>query len=142
MLFTYCQRVVDAVLAAWVGGQVERSVDAVVARAAAVSDPYERLALLIEDQCATFASQRHRLGAEHFESEAASPAVRAEVMAKMAPLRRLLTRTLAEAGATADPEKHVNSIFAKLDLPETQDVSRRVKAALIFLSEVEEIEPR
>jgi DNA-binding NarL/FixJ family response regulator len=32
-------------------------------------------------------------------------------------------------------EKHVNSIFSKLDLPETQDVSRRVKATLIFLSE-------
>jgi DNA-binding NarL/FixJ family response regulator len=32
-------------------------------------------------------------------------------------------------------EKHVNSIFSKLDLPETEDVSRRVKAALIFLSE-------
>jgi DNA-binding NarL/FixJ family response regulator len=33
-------------------------------------------------------------------------------------------------------EKHVNSIFAKLDLPESQDVSRRVKAALIYLSEL------
>jgi DNA-binding NarL/FixJ family response regulator len=32
-------------------------------------------------------------------------------------------------------EKHVNSIFAKLDLPETEDVSRRVMAALIYLSE-------
>jgi len=32
-------------------------------------------------------------------------------------------------------EKHVNSIFAKLDLPETEDVSRRVAAALIYLSE-------
>ena len=32
-------------------------------------------------------------------------------------------------------EKHVNAIFAKLDLPETADVSRRVKATLIFLSE-------
>jgi len=32
-------------------------------------------------------------------------------------------------------EKHVNSIFAKLDLPETEDVSRRVKATLIFLAE-------
>jgi DNA-binding NarL/FixJ family response regulator len=37
-------------------------------------------------------------------------------------------------------EKHVNSIFSKLDLPETHDVSRRVKAALIFLSE-EGVEP-
>jgi DNA-binding NarL/FixJ family response regulator len=35
-------------------------------------------------------------------------------------------------------EKHVNSIFSKLDLPETQDVSRRVKATLIFLSEQED----
>ena len=32
-------------------------------------------------------------------------------------------------------EKHVNSIFSKLDLPESQDVSRRVKATLIFLAE-------
>jgi len=32
-------------------------------------------------------------------------------------------------------EKHVNSIFSKLNLPETQDISRRVKATLIFLSE-------
>jgi DNA-binding NarL/FixJ family response regulator len=32
-------------------------------------------------------------------------------------------------------EKHVNAIFAKLDLPETEDVSRRVKATLIFLAE-------
>jgi DNA-binding NarL/FixJ family response regulator len=32
-------------------------------------------------------------------------------------------------------EKHVNSIFSKLNLPEAQDVSRRVKATLIFLSE-------
>jgi DNA-binding NarL/FixJ family response regulator len=32
-------------------------------------------------------------------------------------------------------EKHVNSIFSKLNLPEAEDVSRRVKATLIFLSE-------
>jgi DNA-binding NarL/FixJ family response regulator len=32
-------------------------------------------------------------------------------------------------------EKHVNSIFSKLDLPEAQDVSRRVKAALMYLAE-------
>lgn len=35
-------------------------------------------------------------------------------------------------------EKHVNSIFSKLDLPESQDVSRRVVATLIFLSEDED----
>ena len=32
-------------------------------------------------------------------------------------------------------EKHVNSILSKLGLPETQDVSRRVMATLIYLSE-------
>jgi DNA-binding NarL/FixJ family response regulator len=34
-------------------------------------------------------------------------------------------------------EKHVNAIFVKLSLPETEDVSRRVKATLIFLAEEE-----
>jgi DNA-binding NarL/FixJ family response regulator len=38
-------------------------------------------------------------------------------------------------------EKHVNSIFSKLGLPESADVSRRVAATLIFLSE-EEAEPQ
>jgi DNA-binding NarL/FixJ family response regulator len=32
-------------------------------------------------------------------------------------------------------EKHVNAIFAKLDLPDPTHVSRRVKAALLFLAE-------
>jgi DNA-binding NarL/FixJ family response regulator len=32
-------------------------------------------------------------------------------------------------------EKHVNAIFSKLNLPETDQVSRRVKATLIFLAE-------
>ena len=31
-------------------------------------------------------------------------------------------------------EKHINSIFAKLELPGPEDVSRRVTAALMFLS--------
>ncbi len=39
-------------------------------------------------------------------------------------------------------EKHVNSIFAKLDLPETQDISRRVMAALIYLAEIDDTAPR
>lgn len=32
-------------------------------------------------------------------------------------------------------EKHINSIFSKLNLPDAHDVSRRVQATLIFLSE-------
>jgi DNA-binding NarL/FixJ family response regulator len=32
-------------------------------------------------------------------------------------------------------EKHVNLIFMKLGLPESVDVSRRVRAAIIFLSD-------
>ena len=32
-------------------------------------------------------------------------------------------------------EKHINAIFLKLDLTEAQEVSRRVKAALIYLAE-------
>ena len=35
-------------------------------------------------------------------------------------------------------EKHVNSIFPKLDLSDTEDVSRRVKATLLFLDEQDE----
>jgi DNA-binding NarL/FixJ family response regulator len=38
-------------------------------------------------------------------------------------------------------EKHVNSIFSKLNLPQTADVSRRVKATLIYLAE-ESTNPR
>ena len=32
-------------------------------------------------------------------------------------------------------EKHINAIFLKLGLTDAQDVSRRVKAALIYLAE-------
>jgi DNA-binding NarL/FixJ family response regulator len=30
-------------------------------------------------------------------------------------------------------EKHINSVFAKLDLPLSGDISRRVRAVLLFL---------
>ena len=33
-------------------------------------------------------------------------------------------------------EKHINSIFSKLELTEEQDVNRRVRAALVFLADV------
>jgi DNA-binding NarL/FixJ family response regulator len=67
-------------------------------------------------------------------------------LAALTPRERELLAELATGksnGAIAESlflskravEKHVNSIFAKLDLPESQDVSRRVKATLIFLSE-------
>jgi DNA-binding NarL/FixJ family response regulator len=39
-------------------------------------------------------------------------------------------------------EKHVNAIFSKLDLPESPDVSRRVRAALIFLAEEDQLRER
>ena len=38
-------------------------------------------------------------------------------------------------------EKHVNSIFSKLDLTDSEDVSRRVKATLIFLDEQDDDHP-
>src|SRR3954451_11514776 len=36
-------------------------------------------------------------------------------------------------------EKHINAIFAKLSMPPTTDVSRRVRAVLIYLSEVDSV---
>jgi DNA-binding NarL/FixJ family response regulator len=32
-------------------------------------------------------------------------------------------------------EKHINSLFTKLELPESEDVSRRVRAALLFIAD-------
>jgi len=100
---------VDAVLTAWVGQEIERSVSAMLVEARAIPDPLDRLTHLVEVQARTFASQSHRLSAEHFESEAGSPAVRREVEIQMAPLRQLLADTITEAGtcgllrSTVDP---------------------------------------
>ena len=38
-------------------------------------------------------------------------------------------------------EKHINSIFLKLDLAEAEDVSKRVKAALTFLADAQSPTP-
>jgi DNA-binding NarL/FixJ family response regulator len=77
--------------------------------------------------------------------QARSQAV-ASKLSELTPRERQLLAEIAAGksnGAIAESlvltkravEKHVNSIFSKLNLPETQDVSRRVKATLIFLSE-------
>jgi DNA-binding NarL/FixJ family response regulator len=67
-------------------------------------------------------------------------------LAKLTPRERQLLAEIAEGKSNAAiaeslvltkraVEKHINSIFSKLDLTEAQDVSRRVRAALIYLSE-------
>src|SRR5207302_196329 len=67
-------------------------------------------------------------------------------LAQLTPRERELLAEIAAGksnGAIAESlvltkravEKHVNSIFSKLDLPENLDVSRRVQATLIFLAE-------
>jgi DNA-binding NarL/FixJ family response regulator len=69
-------------------------------------------------------------------------------MAELTPRERELLAEIATGksnGAIAESlvltkravEKHVNAIFSKLNLPETDQVSRRVKATLIFLAEEE-----
>ncbi len=67
-------------------------------------------------------------------------------LAELTPRERELLGEIAEGKSNAAiaeslvltkraVEKHVNSIFSKLGLPEAQDVSRRVKAALVYLAE-------
>ena len=77
--------------------------------------------------------------------EARSRAAKSQ-LAELTPRERELLAEIAAGksnSAIADSlvltkravEKHINAIFSKLNLPETQDVSRRVKATLIYLSE-------
>jgi DNA-binding NarL/FixJ family response regulator len=67
-------------------------------------------------------------------------------LAKLTPRERQLLAEIAEGKSNAAiaeslvltkraVEKHINSIFSKLDLTEAHDVSRRVQATLIYLSE-------
>ncbi len=69
-------------------------------------------------------------------------------LAELTPRERQLLAEIAEGKSNAAiaeslvltkraVEKHINSIFAKLDLPEAQDVSRRVKATLVYLAETD-----
>lgn len=69
-------------------------------------------------------------------------------LAELTPRERQLLGEIATGksnGAIAEQlvltkravEKHVNSIFSKLGLPEDQDVSRRVKATLLYLAEAD-----
>jgi DNA-binding NarL/FixJ family response regulator len=71
--------------------------------------------------------------------------VAASPLASLTPREREVLGALAEGKSNAAiaeslvltkraVEKHINSIFAKLQLSEADDVSRRVKAALIFLA--------
>jgi len=67
-------------------------------------------------------------------------------LAELTPREREILSQIAQGksnGAIADSlvltkravEKHINSIFSKLDLSEAEDSSKRVKATLAFLSE-------
>jgi DNA-binding NarL/FixJ family response regulator len=68
------------------------------------------------------------------------------VLARLTPREREVLALLAEGRSNAAVvdalvlseravEKHINSIFAKLGLPEARDAHRRVKAVLLFLAE-------
>jgi DNA-binding NarL/FixJ family response regulator len=73
-------------------------------------------------------------------------------MAQLSPRERQILSELAKGkgnAAIADTlelskrsvEKHIHSIFSKLDLGDSEEVSRRVKAALIFLAEDPQARP-
>jgi len=96
---------------------------AAVARGGSVIDPHI-VDLLIEARSKAAQSRVSELTAREREilTEIASGRSNAAIAKSLVLTKRAV-------------EKHVNSILAKLDLPETEDVSRRVKAALIFLAD-------
>ena len=59
-----------------------------------------------------------------------------EILAEMAQGKSNAAIAAALTVTERAVEKHTNSIFAKLGLSEEKDVNRRVKAVLLFLSEV------
>ena len=67
------------------------------------------------------------------------------LLAELTPREREILALIAEgrsnaaiAGSLAVTkravERHINAIFRKLDLEESEEISRRVKAALLYLS--------
>jgi DNA-binding NarL/FixJ family response regulator len=86
------------------------------------------------------------------ESKVVEALISAQVRAEDSPLSELTPRELEILSEVAQGksnhaiaeqlvlskravEKHINAIFLKLDLKHDEDVSRRVKAALIYLSQ-------
>jgi DNA-binding NarL/FixJ family response regulator len=96
-------------------------------------------------------------GGSLLDSKIVEPLIAAKVRIERSPLAELTARerdVLAEIAkgksnaAIADAlllskravEKHINSIFLKLNLSSAEDISKRVKATLLFLAETESLE--
>jgi DNA-binding NarL/FixJ family response regulator len=97
-------------------------------------------------------------GGSVLDAKIIEPLVAAKVHLERSPLEGLTVRereVLAEIAtgksnaAIADAlvltkravEKHINAIFLKLDLSYAEDVSKRVKATLLFLAETDAVSP-
>jgi DNA-binding NarL/FixJ family response regulator len=97
-------------------------------------------------------------GGSVLDSKIVEPLVAAKLRVERSPLAVLTSRereVLAEIAkgksnvAIADTlvltkravEKHINSIFLKLDLAYAEDVSKRVKATLLFLANADSVPP-
>jgi DNA-binding NarL/FixJ family response regulator len=93
-------------------------------------------------------------GGSHIDPKLVEVLVEGRSRAAQSPLRELTPRELETLGEIAQGksneaiaqslfltkravEKHINSIFMKLNLAEAPDVARRVKAALLFLAEAD-----
>jgi DNA-binding NarL/FixJ family response regulator len=97
-------------------------------------------------------------GGSMLDSKIVEPLVAAKLRSERSPVGELTGRereVLAEIAkgksnaAIADTlvltkravEKHINAIFLKLNLSDAEDVSKRVKATLLFLAEADEVTP-
>jgi DNA-binding NarL/FixJ family response regulator len=95
------------------------------------------------------------VGGSAIDPKIVEPLMRSRGRAERSPLSDLTTRELevlaqiaqgSSNAAVAEElvltkravEKHINSIFIKLNLSGAEDVSKRVKATLLFLAEVDE----